>query len=243
MSSNVCFWRDDGEKRLRLFSCRGRIYLVSVEKYIKPQRILPPGNKEESPVSSASGGETREAAGAAPIAPTEDEKGRMTGLPSGTGAASSNESSTSNRQLPTSFDRAGIPRGSKGPTFLVSRTVRSGQRFKYAGNIVVMGDVHPGGEIVASGHIIVMGTCKGVVHAGAEGDEKAVVIAFRLQPTQLRIAGYITRAPDDENPGGGEEPEIARVQDEAVIIEKYQPGGEKRWISGSTIQEEEEQHG
>ncbi|MBC7325079.1 MAG: hypothetical protein H5T99_07180, partial [Moorella sp. (in: Bacteria)] len=83
----------------------------------------------------------------------------------------------------------------------------------------------------------------GIVHAGAEGDEKAVVMAFRLQPTQLRIAGYITRAPDDEGLNGTVEPEIARVQDEAVVIEKYQPGGEKRWLSNRMIQEEEEQNG
>ncbi|CEP67055.1 Septum formation inhibitor MinC [Moorella glycerini] len=133
--------------------------------------------------------------------------------------------------------------GADNHTFLVCRTVRSGQRFKYPGNVVVMGDVHPGGEIVASGHVIVMGTLRGVVHAGAEGDEKAVVMAFRLQPTQLRIAGYITRAPDDEGQNGTGEPEIARVQDEAVVIEKYQPGGEKRWLSRSMIQEEEEQNG
>ncbi|MBE3572597.1 MAG: septum site-determining protein MinC [Moorella humiferrea] len=128
-------------------------------------------------------------------------------------------------------------------TFLVCRTIRSGQRYEYPGNVVVMGDVHPGGEVVASGHVIVMGTLRGVVHAGAEGDEKAVVLAFRLQPTQLRIAGYVSRAPDNEGPGNAEEPEIARVRDEAVVIEKYQPGGERRWISRSKIEEEEEQNG
>jgi len=133
--------------------------------------------------------------------------------------------------------------GSDNHTFLVCRTVRSGQRLEYPGNVVVMGDVHPGGEIVASGHVIVMGTLKGVVHAGAEGNEKAVVMAFRLQPTQLRIAGYITRAPDDEVQDVMGEPEIARIQDEAVVIEKYQPGGEKRWLSRSMIEEEEEQNG
>jgi len=128
-------------------------------------------------------------------------------------------------------------------TYLVCRTVRSGQRFKYPGNVVVMGDVHPGGEVIASGHVIVMGTLKGVVHAGAEGDEKAVVLAFRLQPIQLRIAGYITRAPDDEADFSTEEPEIARVQDEAIIIDKYRPCTEKRWLTKSLIQEEVEQNG
>ncbi|NLW07231.1 MAG: septum site-determining protein MinC [Clostridia bacterium] len=129
------------------------------------------------------------------------------------------------------------------PTYLICRTVRSGQRFEYPGNAVVMGDIHPGGEVVASGHVIVMGTLKGVVHAGAEGDENAVVLAFRLQPIQLRIAGYITRAPDNEGDFDSGEPEIARVQDEAIIIDKYHPGTEKRWLTKSLKQEEVEQNG
>lgn len=129
------------------------------------------------------------------------------------------------------------------PTYLVCRTVRSGQRFKYPGNAVVMGDIHPGGEVVASGHVIVMGTLKGVVHAGAEGDESAVVMAFRLQPIQLRIAGHITRAPDNEDNYDSGEPEIARVQDEVIIIDKYHPGTEKRWLTKSLKQEEVEQNG
>jgi len=137
--------------------------------------------------------------------------------------------------------RAGAPQGITSPatrarqvagrpTYLVCRTVRSGQRFKYPGNAVVMGNIHPGGEVVASGHVIVMGTLKGVVHAGAEGDENAVVLAFRLQPIQLRIAGHITRAPDDEGDYGTGEPEIARVQDGGIVIDKYHPGTEKRWL-------------
>ena len=116
-------------------------------------------------------------------------------------------------------------------TFLVCRTVRSGQVIKCHGNVVVMGDVHPGGEIIAAGHVIIMGTLKGVVHAGAEGYEGAVVLAFRLQPTQLRIAGYISRAPDDGDYAGGGGPEMARVQEATVVIEKYQPGNEKRWVN------------
>ncbi|MGB9662376.1 MAG: septum site-determining protein MinC [Moorellaceae bacterium] len=129
-----------------------------------------------------------------------------------------------------------------GQTLLVRRTVRSGQRIDYHGNVVIMGDVNPGGEVVAGGHVIVMGALKGIVHAGAEGDEGAVVIAFDLQPTQLRIAGYIARPPD----GGDKplkQPEIARVQEGTVIIERYQPGGERRYLNPGNFAKEEEQDG
>lgn len=136
------------------------------------------------------------------------------------------------------------PSGSlfSGHTLLVRRTIRSGQRIFYPGNVVVMGDVNPGGEVVAGGHVIVMGALKGMVHAGAEGDESAVVIAFDLQPTQLRIAGYIARPPD-KGDKPLRKPEIARIQDGAVIIERYQPGGERRYLEPGNLIKEEDRNG
>lgn len=115
-------------------------------------------------------------------------------------------------------------------TILVQRTIRSGQRVYYHGNVVVLGDVNPGGEVIAGGNIIVMGSFRGIAHAGAHGNEKAVVAALRLEPAQLRIAGFITRAPDGDF-SLPQQPEIARVQDGMVIIERYWPGSE-RFISG-----------
>ncbi|WP_418792595.1 septum site-determining protein MinC [Phosphitispora sp. TUW77] len=112
-------------------------------------------------------------------------------------------------------------------TILIQRTVRSGQSIRFDGNVVVMGDVNPGSEIVASGNIVVMGALRGVVHAGALGNKRATVAAFKLQPTQLRIANHITRAPDGDylTP---EYPEIARIKDGVVVIEAYQMGQDKQ---------------
>ncbi|MCL6610525.1 MAG: septum site-determining protein MinC [Peptococcaceae bacterium] len=105
-------------------------------------------------------------------------------------------------------------------TILIRRTLRSGQKFYYNGNVVVMGDVNPGAEVVATGNVIVMGQMRGMVHAGAEGDESATVMAFRLQPTQLRIANHITRPPDGEV-ADSSAPEIARIKNGVVTIENY----------------------
>ena len=66
----------------------------------------------------------------------------------------------------------------------------------YRGKVV--GDVNAGAVIVAGGDVIVWGRLRGIVHAGAGGDESAVVCALHLAPTQLRIAGYITISPDDK---------------------------------------------
>jgi len=42
-----------------------------------------------------------------------------------------------------------------------------------------------------------VGKLHGTAHAGAFGDDEAVVCALDLSPTQLRIARYITRSPDE----------------------------------------------
>lgn len=112
-------------------------------------------------------------------------------------------------------------------TILIKRTVRSGQCIQFDGNVVVMGDVNPGSEIIASGNIVVMGALRGVVHAGATGNEEATVSAFKLQPTQLRIANHITRAPDGDYPIP-EHPETARIKDGVVVIEIYQLGQDRQ---------------
>ena len=106
------------------------------------------------------------------------------------------------------------------PTLLVRRTLRSGQRVRFNGNVVVLGDVNPGAEIVASGDIVVLGTLRGVAHAGATGSAEAIVMAFRLQPMQLRVGSVIGRAPDGQ-PARADAPEIARLRDGALLIERY----------------------
>lgn len=111
-------------------------------------------------------------------------------------------------------------------TVMIERTLRSGQSVHYDGNVVILGDVNPGAQITATGDVVVMGVLRGMVHAGAAGDEAASVIAFRLQPTQLRIAGFISRSPDEEV-AGPQQPEIARVKEGIVTIEVFPVGGER----------------
>jgi septum site-determining protein MinC len=93
----------------------------------------------------------------------------------------------------------------------------------FDGNLVVIGDVNPGGEVVAAGNVVVMGSLRGIVHAGADGNKEAIVAAFNLQPTQLRIADVITRSPDDKDSRNPAVPELAFVKDDMVYIERYLP--------------------
>lgn len=99
-------------------------------------------------------------------------------------------------------------------------TLRSGQVVNFDGSVVVVGDVNPGAKVIASGSVVVIGALRGMVHAGSNGDRNAYVVAFKLQPMQLRIADIITRAPDSVDTGA-EAPEIAYINDDQVYIESY----------------------
>jgi septum site-determining protein MinC len=99
-------------------------------------------------------------------------------------------------------------------------TVRGGQSLHHVGNLVVVGDVNPGAELVASGDIVVFGALRGVAHAGAQGDASSRVYALTLEATQLRIATLIAA---DDAPRTGEPavPEVAHVLDGRIAIVAY----------------------
>lgn len=102
---------------------------------------------------------------------------------------------------------------------LVKRTLRSGRTVRSDGHVVVLGDVNPGAEVIARGDVIVWGRLRGMVHAGAHGDETAVVCALDMTPMQLRIAGHIATSPDDKR--RKPRPEVAVVRDGRIVVETW----------------------
>jgi septum site-determining protein MinC len=109
---------------------------------------------------------------------------------------------------------------------MVRRTLRSGVRLHHPGSIVVIGDVHPGAEVIAGGDVVVWGKLHGTVHAGAFGDDDAVVCALDLAPTQLRIGRYITRSPDDRRRKA--QPETGRVRNGSIEVVPWSLKGSDR---------------
>lgn len=101
---------------------------------------------------------------------------------------------------------------------LVTRTLRGGQRISHDGTVVVLGDVNPGAEIVAGGHVLVWGRLRGTVEAGLSL-AGATVCALDLAPTQLRIGPAIARAP--EEPDRVPVPEVAREVDGRIVVEGW----------------------
>ncbi len=105
-----------------------------------------------------------------------------------------------------------------GSTLIIRKNIRSGQSIDFDGTLIIFGDVNAGAEIRATGHILVMGTMRGLAHAGFNNNEEAVVYAGRLLPIQLRIADLIARAPDNETQESTH-PEIARISEGHLLIE------------------------
>jgi septum site-determining protein MinC len=127
-------------------------------------------------------------------------------------------------QLPARETRKAQATTAGGSTALyVRRSLRSGQKEKFDGEVVLVGDVNQGAEILAGGDVIVVGTLRGVVHAGYPDNAEAVVIALNLVPLQLRIGPFIARDDDAQNHRRAQQhTEIARVKDERIVIEPYQ---------------------
>lgn len=85
------------------------------------------------------------------------------------------------------------------PTLYLRKTIRSGQSISSDGNLVVIGDVNPGAEIIAKGDITVWGILGGIAHAGSEGNDYSRIRALKLNPVQIRIGDVFARRPDTIN--------------------------------------------
>jgi len=108
----------------------------------------------------------------------------------------------------------------------VSSIIRSGQVLKAPGDVLLIGDVNPGGTVVAGGNIFIMGSLKGVAHAGCFGNEEAVIAASSMKPTQLKISDFINRAPDTIQSSEKREMECAYIneinEERQIIVDRLQ---------------------
>ena len=100
---------------------------------------------------------------------------------------------------------------------VIDKTLRGGQAVETEGSVIVFGNVNPGAQITAGGSVDIRGTCRGLVHSGAAGDSTAFIIADHLMPTQIRIANYVARSPDEPEDFG--KAERAYVKDGQIVIE------------------------
>lgn len=110
-------------------------------------------------------------------------------------------------------------------TMYITQTLRSGQTIEADGNVVIIGDCHPGSEIKAKGDITVWGVLSGIAHAGYSTNNSAKVRALKMNAVQLRIGNCYSRRPDTSNipyiiRSSVFTPEEARVVDGEIMLFK-----------------------
>lgn len=106
----------------------------------------------------------------------------------------------------------------------IKSTFRSGESLHHHGDVVVLADVNPGAEIRADGDIVVLGSLKGFVHAGASGDNKAVIIALELPSARFQIGKYHGVAPTSARhkpKSSATGPQIAYVRSRSIHVAPF----------------------
>ena len=96
-------------------------------------------------------------------------------------------------------------------------SLRSGQRIEEEGSIVILGDVNSGSEVISAENIVVLGTLRGLAHAGAKGNKEAIIAAGRLDTVQMRISNIVKEFDRDED--AFHRLAYAYVDGEQIIIE------------------------
>lgn len=114
---------------------------------------------------------------------------------------------------------AALPAAPLGETVIVSKTVRSGTRVEATGSAIIFGDVNAGAEVVANGDIVVLGLLRGLAHAGASGNENAIIWAQTILAPQLRIAGFLAQSGLEGEAASG--PEIARIAEGQIVLQPW----------------------
>ncbi|WP_374443993.1 septum site-determining protein MinC [Stella sp.] len=108
----------------------------------------------------------------------------------------------------------------KGKTRLVTEPVRSGQQI-YArdGDLIVMGTVNAGGEVLADGNVHIYGALRGKAIAGASGDREARLFCQRFDPELVSIAGLFRIADQIETDLIGQRVGV-RIVDDALVLDR-----------------------
>ena len=76
-------------------------------------------------------------------------------------------------------------------------SLRCGQKLEFEGILVILGDVNNGAEVIAGENIVVLGILRGLAHAGAKGNTKAIIAANLIESPQIRIANKVKEMDKD----------------------------------------------
>ncbi|MET3682543.1 septum site-determining protein MinC [Alkalibacillus flavidus] len=99
------------------------------------------------------------------------------------------------------------------------KTIRSGQVLHVIGDAFIIGDVNPGATVSATGSVFILGQLRGIAHAGYPDGIHEVVAASYMNPSQIRIADQLSRAPDYEMEGSHREFAFINNQSEQIELD------------------------
>ncbi len=120
---------------------------------------------------------------------------------------------------------------------IVTGIIRSGQIYEVKGNILLIGDVHPGGNILATGNIYILGSLKGMAHGGIGGNKDAYVAASTMGSSQLRIADKILSTNNEKilnnNANIDNHDLIAYIEKRQIVIDTIQSYFKRRKAIGT----------
>jgi len=109
---------------------------------------------------------------------------------------------------------------------LFMQPVRSGQRvFVPNGDLVIVGQVNTGAEVLASGNIHVYGPLRGRAMAGVNGDVEARILTTCLEAELVAVAG-VYRALDEDVAALREQPAQVYLVGDRLMIETLALTGE-----------------
>lgn len=95
-------------------------------------------------------------------------------------------------------------------------SLRSGQRVEYEGSLVILGDVNGGAEVIAGENIVILGALRGLAHAGAKGNKKAIIATNIIECPQLRIANIVKEMEKEDLE---QEYQCAVIKDDQIVME------------------------
>lgn len=112
---------------------------------------------------------------------------------------------------------------------ILAGRVRSGQEVTARQHLLIMGDLNPGGKVVAGGDVLILGSMLGTAAAGQPGNEDAIILALDFRPTQIQIGGYVAAGPPCSPRTVAE---YAFVENNAIVVADYlkeNPFGRLPW--------------
>jgi len=164
----------------------------SVEAVDAIARKPPPARAAPKPAKAASSKPAAPAKAAAPAKSAEPGEAAEPAKPADPAASANDDEPAKAAEKGDGVDMAAaVPPVPQVPSLLIEAPVRSGQTIiNPDGDVIILGAVASGAEVIAAGSIHVYGALRGRALAGAYGNESARIFCRRFEAELVAIGGY-----------------------------------------------------